>query len=134
MVDKTLIILKPEVLKRGFAGRVISRFEDRGIQIDEMKLTRIDRRTAETHYAEHSEKSFFSGLVDYITSGPVVVAVLTGDGIVPLVRKMVGATNPASAESGTIRGDFATSVAENVIHASDSPESATREIALFFGA
>lgn len=134
MVDQTLVILKPEVLRRGFAGRVISRFEDRGIQIVQMKLVSIDRGVAEMHYAEHVGKPFFSGLVDYITSGPVIVAVLAGEGVIPLVRKMVGVTNPANAEPGTIRGDFALSVAENVIHASDSLESAVREIALFFGA
>jgi len=133
MVDQTLLILKPEVLKRGLAGRLISRFEDRGITIVTLKLMTIDRHTAETHYEEHREKPFFNGLVDYITSGPVIVAVLQCEGVIAMVRKMVGATNPANAEPGTIRGDLAFSVAENVVHASDSPESAAREIGLFFG-
>jgi len=132
MVDQTLLIFKPEVLRRGFAGRLISRFEDRGISIVQLKLTTIDAPTARAHYAEHQSKPFFEGLVDYITSGPVLVAVLECEGIIPLVRRMVGPTNPANAEAGSIRGDFAFSVAENVIHASDSPESAAREISLFF--
>ncbi|NBV83610.1 nucleoside-diphosphate kinase [bacterium] len=132
MVDQTLLIFKPEVLRRGFAGQLISRFEDRGIRFVQLKLMTIDATTAKRHYAEHESKPFFDGLVDYITSGPVIVAVVECEGVVPLVRRMVGATNPANAEPGTIRGDFAVSVAENVIHASDSPESAAREIALFF--
>ena len=132
MVEQSLVILKPEVHRRGISGRLISRFEDRGITIQQMKLITIPRATAEAHYSEHQGKPFFSGLVDYITSGPVIIMILEADSVISLVRTMVGATNPAVAAPGTIRGDFAATIAENAIHASDSPESASREIALFF--
>ncbi|NBV42106.1 nucleoside-diphosphate kinase [bacterium] len=132
MVEQSLVILKPEVLRRGIAGRIISRFEDRGIEIKAMTVTTISRETASQHYAEHREKPFFQGLVDYITSGPVVIMIARGEGVIGAIRKMVGVTNPANAEAGSIRGDFALTVAENAVHASDSPESAEREIKLFF--
>lgn len=132
MVEQSLLILKPEVLRRGIAGRIISRIEDRGITIVRMNVCTINENTAKTHYQEHASKPFFPSLVSYITSGPVVVMVVEAEGIISMMRKMVGATNPANAEPGTLRGDFAFSVAENVIHASDSPESALREIVLFF--
>nr|3VVT_A Chain A, Nucleoside diphosphate kinase [synthetic construct]3VVT_B Chain B, Nucleoside diphosphate kinase [synthetic construct] len=131
-MERTFVMIKPDGVQRGLIGEIISRFERKGLKIVAMKMMRISREMAEKHYAEHREKPFFSALVDYITSGPVVAMVLEGKNAVEVVRKMVGATNPKEAAPGTIRGDFGLDVGKNVIHASDSPESAEREISLFF--
>ncbi|NDD66398.1 nucleoside-diphosphate kinase [bacterium] len=131
-MEKSLIILKPEVLQRGLAGDIITRFERRGMTIERLVLRHLSESIAQTHYQEHRDKPFFASLVAYITSGPVVVMVCTGEGVIGIIRQMVGPTNPAVAPPGTIRGDYATTIAENIIHASDGSESAAREIALFF--
>ncbi len=126
------MLLKPDAVQRGLVGRIVSRFEDRGLKIIGMRLLTVSRTLAETYYAEHKGKPFFEPLMAYITSGPVVAMVLEGEGAVALVRQMMGKTNSAEAEPGTIRGDFALTIGRNVIHGSDSPESAAREISLFF--
>jgi nucleoside-diphosphate kinase len=131
-VERTLIIVKPDGVHRGLVGEVLSRFEARGLKIVGLKLMRISRDLAERHYAEHQGKSFYSGLVNFITSGPVVVGAVEGPGAIALVRTMMGATNPANAAPGTIRGDYAVAVSYNVIHGSDGPESAQRELSLYF--
>lgn len=133
MTEQTLVLIKPEGISRGLVGRLLTRFEERQFRIVSMKMLTLSRDVAETHYSEHRERPFFPGLVDYITSGPVVVLVLESPGVVAMVRTMVGVTNAADAAPGTIRGDFAQSIAENIIHASDSVTSAKREIGLFFG-
>ena len=119
-------------MQRGLAGTVLGRFEGRGLKLVAMKLMRVTRALAETYYAEHKGKGFFEPLIAYIASGPVVAMVLEGDGAVAIVRKMMGKTNAAEAEPGTIRGDLALTIGRNIIHGSDSPESAKREISLFF--
>ena len=128
------MLLKPDGVQRGLIGRIVSRFEARGLRLVGMKLLRVPRSLAETYYAEHRGKAFFESLMAYVTSGPVVVMVLEGDGAVGIVRKMMGTTNAAEAEPGTIRGDFALTIGRNVIHGSDSETSAKREISLFFEA
>ena len=128
------MLLKPDGVQRGLIGRIVSRFEARGLRLVGMKLLRVPRSLAETYYAEHRGKAFFEPLMAYVTSGPVVVMVLEGDGAVGIVRKMMGTTNAAEAEPGTIRGDFALTIGRNVIHGSDSETSAEREISLFFEA
>ena len=130
--ERTLVLVKPDGLQRGLIGEVIGRLEDRGLHPVGIKLMAISPDLAERHYAEHREKPFFGSLVDFITSSPVVAMVWEGPGAVALVRTMMGTTNPANAAPGTIRGDLAVSLAMNVIHGSDSPESAAREVALFF--
>ena len=130
--ERTFVLLKPDAVQRGLVGRVLARFEARGLKLLGMKLLTVPRSLAETYYAEHRGKPFFEPLMGYITSGPVVAIVLEGDGAVAAVRKMMGKTNPADAEPGTIRGDYALTIGRNVIHGSDSLESAKREIALFF--
>ncbi|MCD4774577.1 MAG: nucleoside-diphosphate kinase [Candidatus Aegiribacteria sp.] len=131
-MEKTLAILKPNAVQRELVGELISKFERRGMKITAMKLTRISPKTAEQHYEEHKGKEFYKGLISFITSGPSVIMILESMDAVEIVRSMVGATNPAEAASGTIRGDYATSPGHNMIHASDSIESAKREIELFF--
>ena len=128
------MLLKPDGVQRGLIGRIVSRFEARGLRLVGMKLLRVPRSLAETYYAEHRGKAFFEPLMAYVTSGPVVAMVLEGDGAVGIVRKMMGTTNAAEAEPGTIRGDFALTIGRNVIHGSDSETSAKREISLFFEA
>lgn len=125
-------MLKPGVLNRRYVGEIISRFEKKGLKLVGMKLMQIDEKLAKNHYAEHAEKPFFGELVSFITSAPVVAMVWQGDDCVALVRKMVGATKPAEAAPGTIRGDFCMHTSLNVIHASDSDASAEREVGLFF--
>lgn len=132
-MERTLILLKPDAVQRGLAGEIISRLERRGLRIAGLKLMQIDEKTARKHYAEHEGKPFYQGLIDYITSGPVVAAVLEGTRAIEVVRKTMGKTNPADAEPGTIRGDLGLEMGRNLIHGSDGPESAVREIALFFG-
>ena len=130
--EQTLVLIKPDAVQRGLIGEVIARLERRGLQLTGMKLMRITEELAGRHYAEHREKPFFGGLVEFITSAPVVAMVWQGPGAVAMVRAMMGATNPANAAPGTIRGDLAVSFGMNVIHGSDSPESAAREVELFF--
>jgi nucleoside-diphosphate kinase len=132
MKEKSFVMLKPDALLRRLTGKLVTRFEERGLQIVAVKMMIIPREQAQEHYAEHREKPFFSELVDYITSGPVLAMVMEGEDCISLIRKMVGATNPKEAELGTIRGDYAIDTGRNVIHASDSSASAEREIALFF--
>ncbi|MBV8087653.1 MAG: nucleoside-diphosphate kinase [Chloroflexi bacterium] len=131
-MERTLIIVKPDAMQRGLAGEVISRFERRGLRIAGLKLIKIDRALAERHYGEHVGKPFYEGLVSFITSSPVVVGVLEGPNAVQAVRNTMGATNPLNANGGTIRGDLAISVGPNLVHGSDSQQSAEREIGLFF--
>ncbi len=131
-VEKTLILLKPDAVQRAIAGEIISRFEKKGLKIVGMKLINVSKELAHTHYAEHKEKPFFSGLVDFITAGPTLSMVVEGDNAIAVVRRLVGATNPQNADPGTIRHDFGMVTGRNLIHASDSPASAAREIALFF--
>jgi len=133
-VEKTLIILKPDCVQRRLMGRVIQRFEDKGLSITAMKMIKITRELAEQHYAPHKGKPFYPGLIDYITSGPVVVFVAAGPGAIAISRKLMGKTFGFEAEPGTIRGDFGCSKTLNLIHGSDSPESAATEIALYFEA
>jgi nucleoside-diphosphate kinase len=131
-MERTLIIVKPDGVQRGLVGQVLERFERRGLKFAGLKLMRISRDLAGRHYAEHQGKSFYEGLVGFITSSPVVVGVLEGPNAIALTRAMMGATNPANAVPGTIRGDFALVVSNNIIHGSDGLESAAREISLFF--
>ncbi len=131
-LEKTLVIIKPDAAARNLIGRIIARFEDKGLKLAAMRLEKISRETAEQHYAEHKAKPFYSKLVDFITSAPVVVMAVEGRDAPAVVRKMVGATLGRAAEPGSIRGDFGMSQSFNLIHASDSPESARRELALFF--
>jgi nucleoside-diphosphate kinase len=134
-MERALIILKPDAVQRGLVGPILSRLEQRGLKLQGLKLMQVSDSLARRHYAEHEGKGFFNGLVQYITSAPVVVAVVAGKaGTVELVRAMVGATNPAKAAPGTIRGDYGLDIGRNLIHASDSPESGERETAIFFSA
>lgn len=130
--ERTLVLVKPDGVQRGLIGEIIGRLEQRGLQLVALRFLRIDRDLAERHYAEHREKAFFDALVDFITSAPVVAMVWEGASAVAMVRAMMGATNPAVAAPGTIRGDLATSLTMNVIHGSDSVERAAEEVALFF--
>ena len=132
MVQRTLVLLKPDAIQRGLAGEIIGRIERRGLQLAAAKLIQIDEALANRHYAEHVGKPFFDGLVDFITSGPVMAMVVEGVNAVEAVRSTMGSTNPQDAAPGTIRGDLAVSIGMNLIHGSDSEESAVREIGLFF--
>lgn len=131
-MERTLIILKPDAIQRRLAGRVIQRFEEKGLSISAMKLMHISRDLAERHYAPHKGKPFYPGLIDYITSGPVVVMVLQGERCIEIARTMMGKTFGYEAAPGTIRGDFGASRSYNLVHGSDSPESAATEIELYF--
>src|SRR6185369_1740510 len=131
-VERTLVLIKPDAVRRGLAGDILRRFEQRGLTIEEARLLTVDRSLAEEHYAEHAEKPFFGELVEFITSGPTMALVLEGEGAIATVRTTMGATNPADAGPGTIRGDLALSMPDNLVHGSDSPESAAREIGLWF--
>ena len=131
-MERTLIILKPDAVQRGFVGEIITRFENKGLQIVGAKLMRIPQQLAETHYEPHKGKPFYPGLVKFMTSSPVVVLALAGKDAIAISRKMMGATFGSKAEPGTIRGDFGVSNSFNLIHGSDSPEAATRELGLFF--
>jgi nucleoside-diphosphate kinase len=132
MMERSLIILKPDAVQRGLIGTIIGRLEQRGLKIVGLKLMQIDESLARKHYAEHEGKPFFTGLVSYIVSGPVVVMAIAGDNVIEMIRNTVGATNPAKSAPGTIRGDYAVSIGRNLIHASDKPESGEREVANFF--
>jgi nucleoside-diphosphate kinase len=131
-MERTLIILKPDAVQRGFCGQIIDRFEKKGFQVIGMKFTKISQSLAETHYAPHKGKPFYDGLVKFMTSSPVLVIALAAKDAIAISRKMMGATFGSKAEPGTIRGDFGVSNSFNLIHGSDSPESAQRELALFF--
>jgi nucleoside-diphosphate kinase len=131
--ESTLLIIKPDAVRRGLVGEILSRVERKGLRIDDLKLMRIDRELAGRHYAEHAEKPFFGELVDFITGGPVVVAKVSGREAVTVLRTLMGATDPVKSAPATIRGDYGILVTENLVHGSDSPESAERELALFFG-
>ena len=130
--ESTLLIVKPDGVRRGLVGEVLRRIETKGLTIDALRMETIDRSTAEEHYGEHREKAFFGELVDFITSGPVVLGRVSGESAISVWRTLMGPTNPTDAPPGTIRGDFATVITENVVHGSDSSESAARELKLFF--
>jgi nucleoside-diphosphate kinase len=131
-VDRTLILVKPDAFERNLTGEVIARFERKGLGIAALKLMRVDRELAERHYGEHAGKPFFGDLVDFITRGPLVAMVLEGEDAVEAARQVIGATNPLEASPGSIRGDFAIEITFNLVHGSDSPNTAAREIELFF--
>ena len=131
-MERTFIAIKPDGVQRGLIGEIIGRFEAKGFTLVGMKLMKASRDLAEQHYGEHKGKPFFDGLVDFITSGPLVAMVWEGDGVVASSRKLIGATNPLTSEPGTIRGDFGISIGRNIIHGSDAVETANREIALWF--
>lgn len=131
--ESTLLIIKPDGVRRALIGEVLRRVEEAGLTIEDLRMETIDRATAEEQYGEHRDRPFFAELVDFITSGPVVVAKVTGDNAISMWRELMGPTDPADAPSGTIRGDFASVITENVVHGSDSSESAARELKLFFG-
>jgi nucleoside-diphosphate kinase len=131
--ESTLLIVKPDGVRRGLVGEVLRRIEAKGLGIEQLDLRVIQRSTAEEHYGEHRDKPFFDELVSFITGGPVVVAKITGDHAITCWRTLMGPTDPVEAPPGSIRGDFATRIGENVVHGSDSAESAARELALFFG-
>ncbi|HZG14941.1 MAG TPA: nucleoside-diphosphate kinase [Candidatus Bathyarchaeia archaeon] len=133
-MEKTFIMVKPDGVQRNLIGEIVSRFEKKGFTLVGAKLMTVSRELAEQHYAEHKERPFFGELVDFITSSPVFAMVWEGNNVIATARNMMGKTNPADAAPGTIRGDYATSVGMNIIHGSDSPESAEREINLWFGA
>ena len=131
--EETLVIVKPDAVRRGLTGEILARIERKGLRIAEMRSMRIDRALAERHYDEHRDKPFFGDLVEFITSGEVVVARVVGEQAVPVVRTLMGPTDPAAAPPGTIRGDFGTVITENLVHGSDAPESAKRELDLYLG-
>ena len=132
-VERTLVLIKPDAVQRGLAGEILGRFEQRGLVIREARLVQVDRELAERHYAEHAEKPFFGELVEFITSAPTLALALEGEGAIATVRRTMGATNPADSEPGSIRGDLALSMPDNLVHGSDSPDSAQRELELWFG-
>ncbi len=132
-VEQTLVLVKPDAMQRRLAGEIIGRFEARGLTMRAARLVHVDRELAGEHYAEHAEKPFFGELVDFITSSPTLALVLEGEGAIAVVRSSMGATNPATSAPGTIRGDLALSMPDNLVHGSDSPESAAREVRLWFG-
>lgn len=133
-MERSLIILKPDAVQRGLIGPILTRLEQRGLKIAGLKLMQIDDALARRHYGVHEGKPFFTGLVEYITSGPVVVLAISGNNVITTIRTMVGATNPVSAAPGTIRGDYGLEIGRNLIHASDSPENGEAEVNLFFNA
>ena len=131
-IEQSLILIKPDAMQRRLAGEILGRIERRGLTLRAAKLIRVDRELGETHYAEHREKPFFGELVDFITSAPTLALVVEGEGAIATMRKTIGATNPADAEPGSLRGDYALAMPDNLVHGSDSPESAQREVALWF--
>jgi len=132
VTERTLVLIKPDAVRRGLVGQILSRFEGKGLAVDAMVLRTMDAALADQHYAEHVEKPFYPPLKEFMTGGPLVAAILSGDMAVEVVRGLVGATDGRKAAAGTIRGDFSLSNRENLVHASDSPDSAKREIALWF--
>ena len=133
-VERTLVLIKPDAVQRKLAGEILSRFERRGLELRHARLVQVDRELAERHYAEHAEKPFFGELVSFITSGPTLALSLEGEGAIAVARSTIGATNPADAAPGSIRGDLALAMPDNLVHGSDSLESAERELQLWFGA
>jgi len=131
-VERSLVLIKPDAVRRSIVGEILSRIERRGLTLRAGKLLLVDRNLAETHYAEHSQKPFFDELVGFITSGPTLALAVEGEGAIATLRKTIGATNPADAEPGSIRGDLSLAMPDNLVHGSDSPESAVRELALWF--
>ncbi len=131
-MEQTLVLIKPDGVERKLIGRIIKRFEDRNFNIIKLKMLKIDKKLAEKHYEEHNGKEYFERIVNCMVSGPIVAMIIEGEGVIKAVRKMIGATNPLDAEPGTIRGDYGYTTPGNLIHASDSEESAKREISLFF--
>ena len=131
-MERSLIIIKPDAMKRGFGGAIIGRLQERGLKLVALRMLRMDRALAERHYAVHAGKPFFEDLIKYIISTPIIAAVFEGKGAVAAIRKIMGATDPSKAEKGTIRADFGSNIQENATHASDSPETAEKEIKLFF--
>jgi len=131
-MERSLVLIKPDALQRGLAGEIISRLEAKGLKIVALKMVHLDKALAHRHYAVHKDKAFFNELVDFITSAPVVAMVWQGDDAVKVIRQTMGATDPAKAEAGTIRGDLGGNINHNLIHGSDSVENAEQEIALFF--
>jgi nucleoside-diphosphate kinase len=131
-VEQTLILVKPDGVRRGLVGEVVGRIEAKGFTLQAMELRTLERETAEEHYGEHRDKPFFGELVEFITGGPLVAMCVEGDDAIGGMRQIMGATNPIDAAPGSIRGDFATVIGENIVHGSDSPESAKRELGLFF--
>ena len=131
-VDRTLILVKPDAFARGLTGEILARFERKGLTIAALKLVTTPQATAEQHYAEHAERPFFGELVEFITSAPLVALVLEGQDVVKANRQLIGATNPLESATGSIRGDFAIEIGQNLVHGSDSPESAAREIGIWF--
>ena len=131
-MDRTLILVKPDAFARGLTGEILARFERKGLQVVALRSLTVTRELAEQHYAEHAERPFFGELVEFITSGPIVAIVLEGEGAVKAARQVIGATDPLEAATGSIRGDFAVEMGQNMVHGSDSPESAAREAGLFF--
>jgi nucleoside-diphosphate kinase len=132
MAERTLVLIKPDAMARGLAGEILSRFESRGLSVRAARLVSVDRGLAEEHYAEHADKPFFGELVEFITSAPTLALVLEGESAIEVVRTTMGATNPVAAAPGTIRGDLALAMPDNLVHGSDSAESAAREAELFF--
>jgi nucleoside-diphosphate kinase len=132
-IEKTYTMIKPDGVRNGHIGQIVARFENVGLTVERMELAQVSPEQAKANYAEHEGKPFYDGLIEYVTSGPVVKMVVSGENAVATVRKLMGATNPADAAPGTIRGDFGLTMDENVIHGSDSVESAQREIGVFFG-
>ena len=132
-MESTLILVKPDAFARGLTGEIIARFERKGLRIVALKHMTLTAEVAERHYAEHDGKPFFGELVEFITSGPIMALVFEGESAITAARQVIGATNPLEASPGSIRGDFAIAVGQNMVHGSDSPESARREIALWFG-
>ena len=132
-MEQTFVMIKPDAVARGLVGRIMSRFEDAGLTIERMEYGILTREQAAANYAEHEGKPFYEGLIEYVTSGPVVRMIVSGTGAVAICRKLIGATDPAEAAPGTIRGDFGLELDANLVHGSDSLESAAKEIAIFFG-
>ena len=132
-LERTLILIKPDAMARGLAGEILARFERRGLAVRQARLVEVDRELAERHYAEHAEKPFFGELVSFITSGATLALALEGEGAITVARTTIGATNPTDATPGSIRGDLAIAMPDNLVHGSDSPESAARELELWFG-
>ncbi len=132
-MERTLILVKPDAFARGLTGEIIARFERKGLTLAALEYQTASRETAEEHYAEHKDRDFFGGLVEFITGGPLVALILEGEQAVGAARQLIGATDPLAAAPGTIRGDFAVEVSTNMVHGSDSSESAEREIAIWFG-
>ncbi len=131
-MEKSLVLVKPDAVPRGLTGAIISRLEGKGLKLVGLRMLHMDRALAQRHYAVHKSKPFFTRLVDYITSGPIVAMVFAGDNAVEVIRKTMGATDPAKAEKGTIRGDFGLDIEHNSVHGSDSPQTAAEEVKLFF--